>query len=896
MYRGGKIAFISFLLFLIAAFNEPHGVAKVDDEQMELSSNPVIITTSRDAYYLQIGIFSVDSNAEFLKGTLDQNEFPVTVETFESSRGIPLRKVLVGPFSTVSEAERDMVLIREITGLEPLLIRRGPDNEVPKTAEPLIPEKREIPEGDVADLGEKEEPKDTVEAQPLITESPIQAVPEEPETRVAGTRKPSTLDKPQPKATAEPEQAPSKIPEEDLTEEKKPVSPPKPTRGTAGKEKPKSAQKSVPKVSLDFTDVDISVLIKFISEITGKNFIYDEKVRGNITIVSPKKISKDEMYQVFLSVLQVKGFTTVEQGNIVKIIPSRDAKQEGLKTFIRRNYEVTDEFITQLIPLKYIDAKDASPLLTPLISKEGLLTFYGPSNTLIIIDRGSNIARIADILSELDIGTSAQIIKLFHLQHATSDEVSDILSQLYAESGTAVAAGQVKGRPPQRRPVAVTAAAGGVKFLSDSRTNSLIVLAPSELIDEIGEMIVKLDIPTPENVGKINVYYLENADADDLATVLNNLISGRPVGGRQPQPGQPSTIKGIIAPEFEGPIKITADNATNSLLVIASPGDYLTLVEVIKKLDIKRRQVYVEAIIMEIKLDDTRELGVEFRGAFEPTDSSAAIAGSNFTFTGNVNDLLVALAAGNPLLLAGEGLTTGVIGGTVILPDGTEIPAITAILRAAQVSSNVNVLATPHLLTTDNQEAEIIVGEEVPFITSQARDTTNLANIINTVEREDVGIKLRLTPQIHESEFVKLAIYEEISALEETPLIEAATLGATTTKRSAETNIIVKSGQTIVLGGLMQDRINRRVSKIPILGDIPILGALFRFTSNTSQKTNLLLFLTPRIIKDTGQLEGVTLKMKESMKDFIERNTKEIRGLDFEEYNKILDPYAVETE
>ncbi len=604
------------------------------------------------------------------------------------------------------------------------------------------------------------------------------------------------------------------------------------------------------------------------------------------------------MYQVFLSVLQVKGFTTVQQGNVVKIIPSRDAVQEGLKTFKKRRYLATDEFITQLIPLNYIDAKDASPLLTPLISKEGLLTFYSPSNTLIIIDRGSNISRIADILAELDIDTAAQVIKLYQLEHAPSDDVTNILNQLYTSTSRPVAPRTAARRGRQQQTRAVTpAAAGESKFLSDARTNSVIILAPSEMIEEIEEMIAKLDIPAPENVGKINVYYLENADAEELATVLNNLISGTTAAGKQPQPGTPSTIKGIITPEFEGPIKLSADKSTNSLLVIASPVDYLTLVDVIKKLDIKRRQVYVEAIIMEITLDKGLDFGAEYRGAFEPTDSSAAILGSNFNFSGNVNDLLVALAAGNPLLLAGEGLTAGVIGGTVILPDGTEIPAITAILRAAQVSSNTNVLATPHLLTTDNEEAEIIVGENVPFITSQARDTTNLANIINTVEREDVGTTLRIIPQIHESDFVKLDIYQEQSAIKEgTSILDINPVGPTTTKRSAKTNVIVKSGETIILGGLMQERRTKRVSKIPILGDIPLLGALFRFESTNSQKTNLLIFLTPKIIKDTAELQGVTLKMKESMKKFIEKNVEDTDSIDSEEYNRVLDPYTISTE
>jgi general secretion pathway protein D len=890
-----KTALLSFLLFTAFALTSSFTIAAPRDNEIDLSSNPVIITTNSSSYFLQVGIFSIEKNVENLKNTLHQNGMPVMIEPFETKRGDILRKILVGPFYSGSDAERELDRVREITGLDPLIVKRGAELEMPEKEGPLATEIPDIEQQTAEKTAATVEEIETAIIEEAIIEKPL--VVEENEPVLAGTKKPKTIEKSEPKTSVEPEPVAPEKPAS-RAEEKKEIAE-APTKKPVEKRKPKAAKKPDAMVSLDFTDVDISVLIKFISEVTGKNFIYDEKVRGNITIISPKKITQEEMYQVFLSVLQVKGFTTVEQGNVVKIIPTRDAVQEGLKTFKKRSYRTTDEFITQLIPLKYIDAKDASPLLTPLISKEGLLTFYSPSNTLIIIDRGSNISRIADILAELDIDTAAQVIKLYQLEHAPSDDVTNILNQLYTSTGRPIAPRTAAQRARQKQAKVVTStAAGESKFLSDPRTNSVIILAPSELIEEIEEMIAKLDIPAPENVGKINVYYLENADAEELATVLNNLISGTTAAGRQPpQPGTPSTIKGIITPEFEGPIKLSADKSTNSLLVIASPVDYLTLVDVIKKLDIKRRQVYVEAIIMEVQLDKGLDLGAEYRGAFEPTDSSAAILGSNFNFSGNVNDLLVALAAGNPLLLAGEGLTAGVIGGTVILPDGTEIPAITAILRAAQVSSNTNVLATPHLLTTDNEEAEIIVGENVPFITSQARDTTNLANIINTVEREDVGTTLRIIPQIHESDFVKLDIYQETSAIKEgTSILDINPVGPTTTKRSAKTNVIVKSGQTIILGGLMQERRTKRISKIPLLGDIPLLGALFRFESTNAQKTNLLIFLTPKIIKDIEELQGVTLKMKESMKMFIEKNVEDTDSIDAEEYNKVLDPYTISTE
>jgi general secretion pathway protein D len=319
-------------------------------------------------------------------------------------------------------------------------------------------------------------------------------------------------------------------------------------------------------------------------------------------------------------------------------------------------------------------------------------------------------------------------------------------------------------------------------------------------------------------------------------------------------------------------VKVTPDKATNSLIIVASSNDYETLVGVIKKLDIRRKQVYVEAVIMEITLNKSRDIGVEFRGAAETgsgNSKGAVLAGSNFGFTGGVNDLFTALGTGNPLVLAGTGLIAGGIAGSVTLPDGTKIPAITAVLRAAQTRDNINILSSPHLLTLDNKEAEIVVGENVPFITSQARDSTNLANTINTVERKDVGITLRLTPHIHESDFVSLDIFQESSALLGDTLLNASTVGPTTTKRSAKTSVLVKNGDTVVLGGMMQETFTNTVSQVPLLGDIPLLGNLFKFKSVSRKKTNLLIMLTPRIIREPGEmLERSTEQQRKMTEEF----------------------------
>jgi general secretion pathway protein D len=626
-------------------------------------------------------------------------------------------------------------------------------------------------------------------------------------------------------------------------------------------------------LSMDFTDVDLPVLIKFISEQTKKNFIFDERVQGKITIISPRRISLDEAYNVFLSVLHVKGFGTVEQENTIKIVPLREIKQEDLPTATGRGEEPGSRFITRLIPLQHIDVAAIVTLLTPLISKDGLLTSFPPSNTLILIDSRSNIDKVLRILGEIDQEGTGNTIQLFSLKNASVTEIAKTLDLLYKETAVPTPAARRRGRAA--RPAVARGTAP--RFIPDTRTNILIAVAGQDVMADIEDLIVKLDIPTPENTGKINVYYLENADAEEVAKVLASLTERKPSTPQAQR--QAATIKGVIAAELEGGVKITADKATNSLIIIASLNDYQTLVDVIRKLDIRRRQVYVEALVMEIGLDNARDVGVEFRGAAEINDDGAVLGGTNFDFQGNLNELLVGLATGNPLLFSGSGLIAAGIAGNVVLPDGTEIPAITAVLRAAQTRDNINILSTPHLLTMDNKEAEIIVAENIPFITSQSRDSTNLANVINTVERQDVGIILRFTPRINESNFVSLEIYQESSAVKDVSLLAISSVGPTTTKRSAKTSVLVKTGETVVLGGMMQETVNNFETKVPLLGSIPILGNLFKFSSVSRKKTNLLIFLTPHIIKTPEDMGRVTTDHRRKMDKFIEQHREEVEDI-----------------
>ena len=701
---------------------------------------------------------------------------------------------------------------------------------------------------------------------PLVDEAPPAAVtapPPTPSTAVENAVTGTTTDV----VEAPPVPAPAEAP----------AAAPAPAPSAAPAAAPAPAAHPPVYLSMDFTDVDLPVLIKFMSEQTKKNFIFDERVQGKITIISPRRVTLDEAYDVFLYVLQAKGFTTVSQGNTIKIVAAREARQDTIQTGVSKE-TASAEFITRLVPLQNLESAEVVPLVTPLVSKDGMVSAFASSNTLLLIDSRANIDRIVKIIDEVDSAGTPGVLRVYPLAYAIATEAAKTLTSIYLEGGVTAAAPALRGRARagQVRPSRGVA----VKFLPDIRTNSLIVYAGQEMQDDVADLLKKIDIPASAGSGKINVYYLENADAEEVSKVLASLSERRAGAAAAPPPGArtaapPPAATGVVSAELEGGVKVTPDKATNSLIIVASANDYETLLGVIKKLDIRRRQVYVEAVIMEITLDKSRDLGVEFRGTAANGDS-AVIGGTNFDFKGNVNELFAALATGNPLIFGGTGLIAGGIAGSVTLPDGTKVPAITAVLRAAQTRSNINILSSPHLLTLDNKEAEIVVGSNVPFITSQARDSTNLGNTINTVERKDVGITLRLTPHIHESDFVSLDIFQESSAIAASSLLDANTVGPTTTKRSAKTSVLVKNGDTVVLGGMMQETFTNTTSQVPILGDIPLLGNLFRFKSVSRQKTNLLIMLTPRIIRDPGQMLETSAEQQRKMTESFGQQIKEV--------------------
>lgn len=643
-------------------------------------------------------------------------------------------------------------------------------------------------------------------------------------------------------------------------------------------------------ITMDFQDVDIAVLVKFIGEITGKNFVMDERVQGKVTVVSPTRITPDEAYSVFQAVLQVKGFTTVPSGAAIRIIPTKDAKATSLRTIEAQGHAPSEEYVTRLLPLAQVDVGDIIPVLQPMVSADGLVTGYAQTNALILVDSAANVERLAKLVAELDVASSRRQTVMLSLKHAMAGELADTIAQALEERAA-------PGAPVAGKPAGSPTTLKAFKLTPDERTNMLIINAPPEQMAQIKAMVQRLDVPLPPGSGRVNVYYLKYANAEDMLPVLLDVTgaAGGSTAGRantrQPnqqgaqgrnrrqtgssfrrssqnrqqqravnQPGQQGQQGQQSAIDFAGDVRITADPATNSLIVAAVPEDFAILRDVIEKLDIRRRQVYVEAIILEVTLDRLRQLGIELQGGIGLPNG----VGVGRTNLGNLNNVL-----SNPGALPGL-ILAALSEQTVTLPNGDKVPAQAALLRALDNANDLNILSAPNILTTDNEEAEIIVGQNVPFVASRATSEQNLANTFATIEREDVGITLRLTPQISEGQMVRLALFEEVSAIVPNPILDANEVGPTTTVRSASTTINVKDGQTIVIGGLISDAINQRESRVPFLAEIPVLGNLFRNTERNKSKINLLIFLTPHIIKNEEDAAEVSIAERDRFRDLMD--------------------------
>jgi general secretion pathway protein D len=591
-------------------------------------------------------------------------------------------------------------------------------------------------------------------------------------------------------------------------------------------------------VSIDFNNVDISLFIKFMSELTGTNFVVDNAVKGKVTIISPARISLDEAYKVFESVLEVNGFTSVRAGEIVKIIPAPEARTKNIQTLLElEKANPEDKVITQLIPLKYADPEEVKRLFTPLVSKNSIILGYAPANTVIITDMQSNIQRLAKILKQIDQPGIGQQISIIPLQNADAAKLVILLTNLFKTTGAP-------------RPQAAATADKQPVIVADERTNTVVILASDVDTLRIKNLVALIDKETPRGRGRINVYYCEHASAEDLAKVLQDIPSQQAGAGSVGGAGGTGAGASARAPTAVvlGKVQINADKATNSLIVMADKEDYEVMEAVIKKLDIPRSMVYIESLIMEVDAKKSMDIGIRWQ-LFEDTriNNNRAAYGGGFSGTSTA-------AAAVSGLINPTGLALGMLTEPFTI-GGVTVSNITAIINAVKTDDDFRILSTPQILTTDNEEARITVGENRPYQTRATTDTSG--GTYESFEYRDVGKILKITPHVSEGRNVRLKLSLEVTALDRVATVATTASRPVTQKRTIDTTVLVQDNHTIVIGGLIDDSRNNNETKVPGLGDIPLLGWLFKTQSKADQKTNLYIFLTPRVVRSPAEADRI---------------------------------------
>ncbi|MCP5197743.1 MAG: type II secretion system secretin GspD [Gammaproteobacteria bacterium] len=597
-------------------------------------------------------------------------------------------------------------------------------------------------------------------------------------------------------------------------------------------------------VTLNLKDADINALVESMSVLTGKNFIVDPRVKGRVTLISSKPMDEKELYEVFLAVLGVHGFAAVPGDKVIKIVPAAGAKQESVPTMDQPRGIEPDQIVTRVIQVQNVSAAQIVPILRPLIPPQGHLAAYTPTNVLIISDSAANVERIASIIARIDLASNEEV-EIVALRHASATEIVRVL--------TALEQGKARTDP--------TAGVGApTRMVADERTNSILLSGDQTSRVRLRTLITHLDTPV-DSGGNTQVIYLRYAKAKDLVSVLqgvskslsNEATRNTPIPG---QPGAPSVGVSSSSGSGGGLVDIQADEATNALVVTAPPEIIRSLRSVIAQLDIRRAQVLVEAVIAEISAEKTAQLGVQW---VVDASQNGMVGFTNFDAGASSLANMVGLAAqideGNLSSIQASQVPQGIQLG---VGDFTGTNRFGALISALAKDADTNVLSTPTVVTMDNEEAEIIVGQNVPFVTgsyttatSSGDSNTQVGNPFQTIQRDDVGIKLKVKPQINEGNAVKLEIEQEVSSV--VPSANAATQGPTTNKRSIKTIVMVEDAQILVLGGLIDDQLTESAQKVPLLGDVPLLGNLFRYRDTNKLKRNLMVFLHPVILRDPAQ-------------------------------------------
>jgi len=566
-------------------------------------------------------------------------------------------------------------------------------------------------------------------------------------------------------------------------------------------------------VTVNFDGVEVRDVLKTVGEITGINFIPHESVRGTVTVMSPTPIRLGDIYAFLQSILDVHGYAAVATEHAVKIVPKADAAKSSLHVRVGADPAYiprNDAIVTQIMPLTYADATEIKQIIQPILSTGAQMATYARTNSIMVTDTSANIHYIAQIVQRLDVEGSRETVHLFPLTHASAQVLSEHIRQILQKTRTAAApAGRARTAQPRR---------DGPTVLPDERTNSLIVVATPQDAEMVAQLAEQLDIERPTGTDNIHVVYLKNADANEVAPSLEAALASMRLTG---------------AVEATQQVQITADGSTNSLIVVASPQDYEVLTKIVEKLDIVREQVLVEMMILEVTEEGLREIGVDWATLDE------AVANS----------------------VRGFGLTN--LG-----------PRVDFILKALQRESSVNILSTPLIVTSNHRQAKIVVGENRAFVVqSRITETTDFITptVIQSYEYKDVGITLEITPHVSQGGLIRLNLNMEFTKLLE-DVSAPSPETPTTAKRTAQTVVTMNSGATVVIGGLIRDDTTRVQTKVPLIGDMPLVGPLFRSQRDLSQKTNLLIFITPHVMATQEELLEMTEKKRQQMAPVLEQN------------------------
>lgn len=621
-------------------------------------------------------------------------------------------------------------------------------------------------------------------------------------------------------------------------------------------------------VTLNFVNADIDAVVKAVGEITGRNFLVDPRVKGTINIASARPVPKALVYPTLLSALRMQGYAAVETDGVVKIVPEADAKTQAGPVQRGAVTASGERIVTQVIALRYESAAQLVTVLRPLISPNNTISAYIPNNAIIVTDYADNLKRIDRIIASLDQPPAGEPM-LVPVRNASALDVVALVNRVLADASAPGAAQEAQQR---------------VSLVADPRSNSILVRADNPARSaRVRQLIEQLD--TPARVGgNVFIVYLRNADAAHVAETLRGLYGaerpamGASVAGTTPTPAtMPTTATAAVtgfpaSAAATGPLAtsattgaatafaaggamIQADTANNALVIMAPEPVYNNLRAVIERLDTRRAQVFVEALIVEVSSDKAAEFGIQWQvlsGANRNRTGVQGFGGTNFGTRGSGNNIIDASVN---LGSVGQGLNLGIINGTINIPGLGVINNLGLLVRSLENDAKANILSTPTLLTLDNEEARIIVGQNVPFITGQYATTGSTSTVqpFQTIERRDVGLVLRVRPQITEGGTIRLGIYQEVSRVQ-----DSSSAGPILSKRALESSVVIDDQQIVVLGGLIQDSLNDGTEKLPYAGDIPVFGSLFRYDTRLRQKTNLMIFLKPTIVRTSNDGRELT--------------------------------------